>query len=275
MTLLKGCDSAMGPSIGSAKAAQADGVKWWEVYVGGPNATHAWDQDEVDVLGELGITPVAIWVPSYGLLEDPVQAAADAVGAMEDRGIFGAMCLDTEYEMRTSPRLHSFVDAFCAHVPGPSVYLGADYLPLGVTPVWVRWGGSELPAAGEGAQYGPTSAYGMSIDRDLADAAFPFSSWSRPAPVAEPPAPLVLQPIPDLEDDDDMKAYVAICSEAATATSDHPAVNKDSVWEVVGLERAWVGQETDVAELLEVYSQAKLRPISGATLARRSVVKVL
>lgn len=174
-----------------ARQAETAGARWWAGYLGGPGAYRQWTPAEWAVLQEAPLVPACLWVPTYGLAEDPVQAAHDAVGQAGTVGLFGAIMLDTEAEMAASPHLVSFVDQFTATAtavgrPCP-VYTGAGYAPPG-SPVFAPlWGSTQHPAPRQAVQYGPGVRFGMSVDVDLCDPAFPLASWDPPPP--RPPSP--------------------------------------------------------------------------------------
>lgn len=186
MTILGGVDSAFGPSLTSAQMAKADGITFWFGYLGGPGAYHQWMPGEWDVLRQVGLIPGALWVPTMGLTENPVVAARQAVAQANMEGLYGAIMLDTENGMRSVPTLESWVDGFVATVNSLGracpVYSGAGYVPAGTPSFAPNWGSSVYPTPGQAVQYGPATAYGMSVDRDLADSAFPFASFTPPGP---------------------------------------------------------------------------------------------
>lgn len=273
---LVGRDSAFGPPLAVAKDAKAAGVDWWEVY-GGPNAYHAWTQAEVDVLHEVGLAPLFIWVPTFGMTENPEQAAADAVGRMEELGIYGAVSLDTEEAMiaAAGDRLRPWVDTFVSNVPSPSVYLGAKYLPSSTSPIWVWWGSSVLPGPGAGSraavQYGPATDWGFSVDRDLATPDFPLSTWDeRPKP-KPPTLPTPGKPATPPEEE---MAPIPVVVVATTAVQQGEAphidrVGKESVWIVwEGGRRSWLASGDDVDAWLARLGQDKPIPLNGDSIIR-------
>lgn len=191
---LAGVDSAFGPSPAVAAQAKAFGIVWWGCYVGGPGAYHVWSPTEVEVIQAAGILPRPLWVPSMGLLEDPVQAAADAVGAMEALGMYGSSGIDTEEAMIATGRVPEFVTGFVDASPEPVVYAGAKWLPANADGWFPFWGESVMPASSAAVQYGPATRFGMSVDVDLAGPTFPLASWT-PPPKEKPAVPTLNAPI--------------------------------------------------------------------------------
>lgn len=200
--VLSGFDSAFGPTLPVAQQARSLGNTFWLGYLGGPGVYHAWTASDWAVLRQAGLTPGCLWVPTFGLAEDPAAAARAAVGVAESRGLFGAVMLDTEEQMSTSPNLVSYVDGFCAQISAlgrtPVVYDGAHYVPAGVYAFHVNWGSSTYPVSGQAVQYGPAVRFGMSVDVDLADTAFPLASWNPPDPPPHPDPPPVPQEEPEM-----------------------------------------------------------------------------
>lgn len=208
MTVMSGFDSVVGPSLTVGQEARAGGASFWFGYLGGPGAFRAWLPSEWSILRAAGLTPGCVWVPTYGLAEDPAQAAADAVGAATQLGIYGSVTLDTEEQMRADPGLDGWVDTFCATVeslgrPCP-VYTGAGYTPAGQAGFAPNWGSTAYPSAGQAVQYGPGTRYGMSVDVDLADPGFPLGSWVKPQPPGPPTPPT---PILALKENEMALAY--------------------------------------------------------------------
>ncbi len=189
--MLSGFDTAFGPSLAVARQAKTDGAAFWWGYIGGLGAFHAWRADEYAVIRQAGLIPGSLWVPTFGLTENSVDAAIEAVDTADVLGLYGAIMLDTEYQMSFAPNLHAWVDSFCATVarhgrPCP-VYSGAHYVPVGVADFAPNWGSTVFPTSGNAVQYGPATRYGLRVDVDLADPAFPLASFTPPTPPAPPP----------------------------------------------------------------------------------------
>ncbi len=197
--MLTGFDSAFGPSLAAARAARAAGNTFWFGYIGGPGVFHKWTTTEWAVLRTAGLTPGTIWVPTYGLAENPTQAAADAVGVAESAGLFGAVMLDTEEAMKKSAHLVDFVDAFCAEITkagrAPVVYDGAGYVAPGAAGFFPEWGTTAQPSTSSAIQYGPAVRYGTSVDVDACGPSFPLGSWLPPVPGPPAPTPVPGPPV--------------------------------------------------------------------------------
>jgi hypothetical protein len=201
-------DSAFGPSFAAAQAARSQGVSAWFGYVGGPGAFHQWRPDEWATLRQAGLTPGALWVPTYGLAEDPTVAAHNAILAANSFGLFGAIMLDTERAMLDTAgagRVKAWVDGFVSTVnsvdrPCP-VYAGAQYVPPGTPGFYPYWGTSVFPTALQAIQYGPAIRDGVSVDVDLLGDGFPLASWlPTPPPPPPTPKPTPQPPFPEGED---------------------------------------------------------------------------
>jgi hypothetical protein len=222
MTTISAFDSAFGPSLAAAQAARTQGISAWFGYLGGPGAFHPWRADEWAVLRQAGFTPGALWVPTYGLGEDPVSAAHDALVIAGHLGLYGAIMLDTERAMLDTAgqgRLQFWVNGFVATVmaagrPCP-VYAGAQYVPPGVPGFLPLWGSAIYPASTQAIQYGPAVRDGVEVDVDLLGVGFPLASWSAPVPVPVPPTPSPNpSPSPNTGDDEDM--WIFACANEPT-----------------------------------------------------------
>lgn len=203
--MISAFDSAFGPSLQAAKAARAGGTTAWFGYLGGPGVYHQWTPAEWSVLRQAGLTPGALWVPTYGLAEDPFAAADAAVAIADSLGLYGTIMLDTEQAMHdvAGPgRVATFVDQFVQTVnqhPNRqcAVYTGAHYAPASAPTFDPLWGATVYPVELQAIQYGPAVRYGMSVDVDLCHPTFPLASWTPPPPPTPTPVPA---PTPLLED---------------------------------------------------------------------------
>ena len=183
--MMKGLDSAFGPTLAQAKAALADGYQFWGWYLGGAGAYHSWTDAEVAVLAEAGFTQsLPIWVPDLNLTGVPAIDATRAVNRLSSLGWQSVIVLDTEASMRGNPHLHSYVDGFVAELRNlgvtPVVYGGGNYVPAGVNAWWILQG---IPPAGTAYQWGSGSLAGISVDYDTAGPGFPMASLTAPTPV--------------------------------------------------------------------------------------------
>lgn len=185
-------DSAEAPTLAQVQAALSQGITAWAFYLAGPGALHNWSDAEVDVLRQGGMTlGLPIFVPALDLSGDPVADATAFAGAIRAAGVGPVGALDTEASMRGNPNLVSYVDAFLAQLRAlgitPVVYAGGSYVPSGVAAWWIKPGGGTLPP-GTAAQTSSGSIYGLSVDYDSADDAFPFASLHPAPPPSAPDA---------------------------------------------------------------------------------------
>ena len=178
--------------MGQVKAALSQGIDAWAFYLAGPGALHNWSNAEVDVLRQGGMhLGLPIFVPALDLSGDPSTDAADFVAAIRAAGVGPVGALDTEASMRGNPNLVPYVDGFVAQPrterSTPVVYAGGNYVPSGVAGWWIKPGGGALPP-GTAAQTSSGSIYGLSVDYDSADDAFPFASLQPAPPPSAPDA---------------------------------------------------------------------------------------
>lgn len=191
--MIRFVDSAYAPSVSQVKAALSQGIDAWAFYLAGPGALHNWSNAEVDVLRQGGMhLGLPIFVPALDLSGDPSTDAADFVAAIRAAGVGPVGALDTEASMRGNPNLVPYVDGFVAQLRTeritPVAYAGGNYVPSGVAGWWIKPGGGALPP-GTAAQTSSGSIYGLSVDYDTADDAFPFANLtSAPTPTPTPPA---------------------------------------------------------------------------------------
>lgn len=198
MTIIRGMDSAFGPSLATAQAAKAQGYGIWCGYLGGAGVYHTWTASEWASLRGAGLTPGAIWVPSLNLAEDPIAAADQADARATSLGIWGAIISDGEYAMSLSSRDAWWFDSFNArmltHGRANPKYTGDHQAPPGAALWPPLWGSTVSPPPGHAVQYGGMVFEGTSVDLDLFDSAFPMASFSPPSP-APAPAPTPIPPV--------------------------------------------------------------------------------
>ena len=173
----------------------AAGIRWWGVYVGGPNAYHIWTPQEVQVLREAKLPgALPIWVPTYGMTEDPTIAADSAIAAAQVRGLDGVIVLDTEAKSRGVPRLEPFTSAFYARIRARgwrSVnYFGAE--APGGDALWnPNWANEPAgPPPGGAVQFGQRDFGGLTVDVDEAAPGFPVVNLNPPPIPKTLPAPI-------------------------------------------------------------------------------------
>ena len=190
--MIRFVDSAYAPSVSQVKAALSQGIDAWAFYLAGPGALHNWSNAEVDVLRQGGMhLGLPIFVPALDLSGDPAADATAFAGAIRAAGVGPVGALDTEASMRGNPNLVSYVNGFTSQLGDegvtPVVYGGGNYVPAGVAGWWIKPGGGTLPP-GTAAQTSSGSIYGLSVDYDSADDAFPFASLHPAPPPSAPDA---------------------------------------------------------------------------------------
>lgn len=199
----KGCDSATEPTIAQAKGALLVGIRFWGFYVKGPSATHDWSKAGVDILREVGIRPLPIYVPEMGpggfiASKTPEDDAAAFVAAYQDYDVNGAGALDTEASMRGFAWTAQYVSRFCTKMrelgQADIVYAGgfeADEPPACTYKWWIV-GSAQVPNK-QCYQVALNSVIdGVGVDINLAGTGFPFATFT-----GDPPEhPVTAEPSP-------------------------------------------------------------------------------
>ena len=185
-------------------ATKAMGKDWYGGYVGGNGLYlgRPWPKSSWQLLKDNDIAPLPIYVPAQSLNgEHPIACADQAMTLVEQNGMTGLVCVDTESSMRSILNFETWVDLFVNTVVAAHwiavVYGGAHYFPSDCFKWEVLWGQpAVVPSHNAALQYGPYSQMGFSFDADNAGDGFPFAQWIGAVipPIAPPIVPPINQP---------------------------------------------------------------------------------
>lgn len=268
MTITKGCDSASEPTLAQARAAKAQGISFWGVYLAGPGAFHNWSPTGLAVLKEAGISPLPIFVPamSDGVISSstPTDDARAFVDAMHTNGIDGAAVLDTEASMRGHANTATYTESFCAELrllgQKDICYEGGFTLEAPSTATYHWWViDSTSPPTATAYQATSGTIEGLQVDFDYAGAGFPVANFGyNPTPTPTPvPAPIT----PEVDVD---AIYIrdTTTGECGLVLSNGTSVNLSGYWP--DFEAAYAKAKVPMV-LVEAEGIFKLFPVRGAS----------